>query len=229
MTDSKKILYVEDEIFLGKIVKESLQDRGYEVRMVQDGGLVIAALNEFSPDVIVLDIMLPTIDGYSLAEEIKLTLPDTPIIFVSAKGQSQDVVKGFSVGGDDYMRKPFSLDELEARISNLLSRPAPTSKDVKSYTLGKYTYHPRQQKLVHANGETSLSHRTSEVLSYLYENRQEIIQRKELLLQLWGDDSYFNSRNLDVYVKKIRDYLADEPTIKILTLKGVGYRFLIDD
>ncbi|MBX2814874.1 MAG: response regulator transcription factor [Saprospiraceae bacterium] len=224
-----RILYVEDEVFLAKIVKESLEARNYEVLLVPDGALVMDQLSAFRPDLCILDIMLPSVDGYSLGESIKQASPTLPIIFVSAKNQTSDVVKGFAVGGDDYLRKPFSMDELVARIENLLRRKSRFAEDHlgKTITLGQFDFLPEELKLQFGEESFDLTHRMNEVLLYMVKHRMEVIDRRALLKELWGNDSYFNSRNLDVYVKKLRDVLAHDPSIKIITLKGVGYRLQI--
>ena len=222
-----KILYVEDEEFLGKIVKESLVSRNYDVCMVTDGADVLDAYHAFRPDVCVLDIMLPNVDGFQLAQQIKATKEPPPIIFLSAKSQTEDVVAGFGSGASDYLRKPFSMEELIVRIENLLNRNALSESNTDTdFTLGLFQFSSRRQELISPNQNIQLSHRENELLHYLVEHREDIIERKKLLLALWGDDSYFNSRNLDVYVKKLRDYLKADQRIKIITLNGIGYRFL---
>lgn len=223
-----KILYVEDEVFLGKIVRESLIAKGYDVCMVQDGKAVISHLENFDPDICVLDVMLPSIDGYTLAKKIKASQSELPIIFVSAKNQTEDVVKGFQVGGSDYLRKPFSIEELVVRIESLLARKSGVDHRESEIKLGEFVYSPAELKIRHGEDVKELSHRMNEVLYFLCKYRDQIIDRRELLKTLWGDDSYFNSRNLDVYIRKIRHHLSKDPTIKIVTLKGVGYRLLVD-
>lgn len=224
-----KILYVEDEPFLGKIVKESLENRGYEVIMESDGARATGEFKRNAPDVCVLDIMLPNKDGFAIADEIRELNSDVPIIFLTAKTQTDDVVKGFSVGGNDYIRKPFSMEELIVRIQNVLrirngDLPARSGGDV--VKLGNYLFHLNRQLLSQGREERKLSYRESELLKLFYENRDGIIDRKEILNLLWGNDSFFNSRNLDVYVTKLRSYLKDDPSLEIITIKGIGYRFI---
>jgi DNA-binding response OmpR family regulator len=224
------ILYAEDELFLGKIVKESLESRGFNVIMEENGSKVIDLFLSLQPDICVLDIMLPGKDGFALAKEIKALKPQMPILFLTAKTQTEDVVKGFSIGGNDYLRKPFSMEELIARINNLLRLSGGTQMVVANpdeLQLGMFTFNLPRQTL-HANGEEKkLSFRESELLKYLYENRQAIIDRRDLLNVLWGNDNFFNSRNLDVYITKLRGYLREDPTLEILTIKGIGYRFVL--
>lgn len=224
-----KVLYVEDELFLGKIVKESLETRGFEVYMESDGARATALFKKTGPDICVLDIMLPNKDGFAIAGEIRDINEAVPIIFLSAKTQTDDVVKGFSSGGNDYIRKPFSMEELIVRIQNAMqakkSSAAPAMGD--SVVLGKFTFHLNRQLLTDGKENRKLSFRESELLKLLYGNRDKVIDRKDILNLLWGNDSFFNSRNLDVYVTKLRGYLKEDPSLEIITIKGIGYRFVI--
>lgn len=222
-----KIFYVEDEVFLGKIVKESLESRGFEVIMETDGAKAVALFFETSPDVCVLDIMLPNKDGFAIADEIRERNVMTPIIFLTAKTQTEDVVNGFRLGGNDYIRKPFSMEELIVRIENVLRKGSTnTENNAGSVTMGSYQFQLTRQLLSGTSGERKLSYRENELLRLLYENRGKIIARKDILNLLWGSDSFFNSRNLDVYITKLRNYLKDDPSLEIITIKGIGYRFL---
>ncbi len=224
-----KLLYVEDEPFLGKIVKESLESRDFEVCMVADGRDVLAQYETFGPDLCVLDVMLPNRDGYELARDIRARNPAIPLLFLTAKTQTEDVLKGFESGGNDYIRKPFSMEELIVRIRNLYqlgrSNGLPASLPTDRVQLGKYTFFPHQYELHLGDQVRKLSNRETELLSILIENRNFKIQRRDILMRVWGDDSFFNSRNLDVYITRLRDYLREDPGVEIVTLKGVGYLF----
>lgn len=223
-----KILYVEDEPFLGRIVKESLESRDYEVVMIADGKMAQSAFEKNRPDICVLDIMLPTKDGYAIAKDIRKINPDTPIIFVTAKNQTEDVLKGFEVGGNDYLRKPFSMEELIVRVNNLLQLSQRTTKALpENIVMGKYEFNPLRYELKMESTIKKLSHREASLLQVLAENKNSTIQRRDILMKLWGDDSFFNSRNLDVYITKLRDYLKEDPSIEIITIKGVGYHFVV--
>lgn len=224
-----KVLYVEDELFLGKIVKESLESRNYEVVMEADGAKATDLFKKSKPDICVLDVMLPNKDGFTIADEIRELDEDVPIIFLTAKTQTEDVVKGFSLGGNDYIRKPFSMEELIVRIQHLLRHKTEDTQKISggSATIGKYHFQLNRQVLTHGKEEKKLSYRESELLKLLYENREKIIDRKDILNLLWGNDSFFNSRNLDVYITKLRSYLKEDPALEILTIKGVGYRFIV--
>lgn len=224
-----KILYVEDELFLGKIVKESLESRQFEVIMESDGTNVLSVFREMKPDVCVLDIMLPNKDGFTIAGEIREINGRVPIIFLTAKTQTNDLVKGFAIGGNDYIRKPFSMEELIVRIENALRFKEPGARAMSGkdmLQIGNYHFNVARQLLCGYNEERKLSFRESELLKLLYENRDKIIDRKDILNLLWGNDSFFNSRNLDVYITKLRSYLKDDDLLEIITIKGVGYRFV---
>jgi DNA-binding response OmpR family regulator len=225
-----KVLYVEDEPFLSRIVMETLEYRGYEVRHVADGRNVLSLFQEFTPDICVLDVMLPGVDGFAIGTSIRHSHPRLPIIFLTAKTQTEDVLKGFSSGGTDYLKKPFSMEELMARIEVQLQLASDhtisNAKRVEEgISFGRYHFLPDRLELAGPERSYKLSHRECEVLRFLSARQNQISERKELLLAVWGDDSFFNSRNLDVYIRKIREYLVQDSEIEILTLKGKGYRF----
>jgi DNA-binding response OmpR family regulator len=224
-----KVFYVEDEVFLARIVKESLESRGFDVIMESDGAKAMDLFRKSQPDICVLDVMLPNKDGFAIADEIREINEDIPIIFLTAKTQTEDVVKGFTLGGNDYVRKPFSMEELIVRIQNLLRLKTEEPKKINtdSVKMGKYNFQLNRQVLNNGKEDRKLSFRESEILRLLYENKDRIIDRKNILNLLWGNDSFFNSRNLDVYITKLRSYLKDDPSLEIITIKGIGYRFII--
>lgn len=222
-----KVLYVEDEPFLGQIVKESLESRNFNVLMIVDGAKAVASFTEHKPDICVLDVMLPGKDGFSIAKEIRQIDQNVPIIFVTARNQTEDVVKGFSSGGNDYIRKPFSMEELIVRINNLLKFAPRKEKTQESILIGKYEFLPLMYELRSGKTIRKLSHRESTLLAILNESKNQTILRKDILMKLWGDDSFFNSRNLDVYITKLRDYLKEDTSVSIITIKGIGYQFTI--
>lgn len=223
-----KVFYVEDELFLGKIVKESLETRGFQVTMESDGGKAFDVFRKTEPDICVLDIMLPNKDGFAIADEIRQVNAEIPIIFLTAKVQTEDVVKGFTIGANDYIRKPFSMEELIVRIQNALRQKAEinTKPAGDIVNIGKFQFHLNRQTLTNGSDERKLSFRESELLKLLFENKEKVIDRREILNLLWGNDSFFNSRNLDVYITKLRGYLKADPSLEIITIKGIGYRFV---
>lgn len=228
-----KVLYVEDELFLGKIVQESLESRGFEVVMIDDGAKVMASFDSFLPDICLLDVMLPNRNGYELGADIRQRFPTLPIIFLTAKTQTEDVLKGFTSGGNDYIRKPFSMEELIARIHNLLNLSGQNAIETGGEQngiihLGKYEFDLRKYELRLQTQIRKLSHREAELLKILADHRNFTVERKMIMQQIWGDDSFFNSRNLDVYITRLRDYLREDERVQIITLKGVGYQFIVD-
>jgi DNA-binding response OmpR family regulator len=173
--------------------------------------------------------MLPSQDGYSIARHIRQIDPAVPIIFVTARTQTEDLVKGFESGGNDYIRKPFSMEELIVRIDNLLKlnkvrRSGPPSEKIK---LGKYEFNPLRYEITSNDYIRKLSHREAKLLMMLVDNKNAITSRKDILMEIWGDDSFFNSRNLDVYITKLRDVFKADCSIQIITIKGVGYHFAV--
>ncbi len=226
-----RILYVEDEPFLAKIVKETLESKSYDVTLVSDGARVSKIFSPANFDICVLDIMLPNKNGFEIARDIRQLSDTIPILFLTAKDQTSDLLRGFGVGGNDYIRKPFSMEELIARIENLLSLTK-IKKDVihsnNKVELGaSYTFYPSKLELHFKSQIKNLSHRESQIIHLLCANKNDVIQRKNILQRVWGDDSFYNSRNLDVYITKLRGYFKNDPNIKIITLKGVGYQFIV--
>ncbi|MBT8219346.1 MAG: response regulator transcription factor [Bacteroidia bacterium] len=228
--NNTKILYVEDEASLAMIVKESLETRGFQVHLITDGGKAVQAFERLQPDICVLDIMLPNTNGYEIGKAIRQLDKQVPILFLTAKVQTKDVLTGFESGGNDYIKKPFSMEELIVRIQNLCALSGNARESAKtSIEFGQSIFYPKKQEL-HLGGEPlKLSHRETRLLEILSKNCNETSFRKQILLDLWGDDSFFNSRNLDVYINKLRKYLRSEPSVEIITLKGVGYLFKVDD
>jgi DNA-binding response OmpR family regulator len=224
-----RILYVEDEPFLGRIVKESLESRDFEVNMAADGSQAFQAFQKIKPDICVLDVMLPSVDGFTVAQKIRQVNPAVPIIFVTAKTQTDDLLKGFESGGNDYLRKPFSMEELIVRINNLLSitRKGKHASAPGVMSIGRFEFDVSRYDLKLAGQTRKLSHREAMLLQILAENRNSVVARKDILMRIWGDDSFFNSRNLDVYVTKLRDFLKGDPSIEIITIKGIGYQFAV--
>ena len=225
-----KVLYVEDEPFLAKIVVESLESRDFLVRLAPDGNQVLAAFEQFGPDICVLDVMLPNRDGFSLGREIRGRDPRMPILFLTAKNQTADVLQGFASGGNDYLKKPFSMEELIIRIQNLLDLmrgKGPGAVEESGIALGRYRFMPQKLELCIGESVRKLSHRETELLLVLTRNRNLKIERKTILQEVWGDDSYFKSRNLDVYITKLREYFREDPGVEIITRKGGGYRMVV--
>ncbi len=227
----RKIFYIEDEPYLSRIVKDTLSLKGYEVMHRKDGSRVLELIQQFQPDIVLLDVMLPHVDGFTLGSSIRNIFPRLPIIFITAKTQTEDLLKGFSSGGTDYMKKPFSMEELMVRIENQIKLVKADEPDAASLpeeiVLKQYRFYPGKFELHSPDEVIKLSHREAQVLSMLCTYMNKTLDRKALLHAVWGDDSFFNSRNLDVYIRKLRSYLSHEPGIEIITLKGKGYHFTV--
>lgn len=223
-----KVLYIEDEPFLGRIVSETLQQQGFNLQLVVDGALVIDALRSFQPDICVLDIMLPNVDGYTLCREIRAENADIPVIFLTALSETTDLVRGFEAGGTDYIKKPFSMEELIVRINNQLQlRSAKRQDNNTEIILGRYRLSFSRYELISPTVNHKLSAREMEILSILISGTNRVVERRDLLLKVWGDDSFFNSRTLDVYVRKLRTLFSEDHNIEFVTLKGKGYLFIV--
>ncbi|MFO7615978.1 MAG: response regulator transcription factor [Bacteroidales bacterium] len=224
-----KVLFVEDEQSLGLIVKESLETRDFEVRYCQDGKTGLQAFGEFKPDICLLDIMMPEKDGFTLAQEIRRTDSITPIIFLTARSQTADVVKGFEIGGNDYLKKPFSIEELIVRIRARLTDPSVTLKledDTDLFQIGNFQFDQKKQTLQLRGQVTKLTHRESEILKLLCINRNQVVERALVLKKVWGDDNFFNARSMDVFITKLRKHLQGDPGIEIMNVRGIGYKLV---
>ena len=221
-----KIVLAEDEPSLGHILKESLESRGFEVFHAPNGKIAYDFYQKESPDILVLDVMMPLKDGFTLAKEIRKENSAIPIIFLTAKSQTKDVLEGFEHGGNDYLKKPFSMEELIVRIQALLDR-VKIKKDNNHIVLGKYIFNYTKQSLHYATETVVLTHRESELLFYLSEKQNEVLDRSFILKKLWGNDDFFNARSMDVFISKLRKKLSKDPTIKIINVRGFGYKLTI--
>ena len=221
------VLLIEDEPALGMIVKDSLAYRGFEVLYAANGADGLEQFRLHKPDIVVADIMMPDMDGFTMAEHIRRDDPNTPIMFLTARSQTADVVRGFELGGNDYLKKPFSLDELVVRINALLRVGATRANAGGTLKIGRYVFDPAKQKLSVDDREVTLSHREAELLRRLYQQRNEVLGRSEVLTELWGDDSFFNGRSLDVFITKLRRYLREDPKIQIINIRGRGYKLVL--
>lgn len=223
----KKILYIEDELSLATMVKDTLEIAGYEVLHLENGLGIIEKAKTFEPHIFVIDVMLPHKDGFTIGEELKKQFTNIPIIFLTAKSQVEDVIKGFDSGGNDYMKKPFSVKELIVRIENLTKhKPLQNIAKPTTIKLGQFEFNYTQLTLSNAETTQQLSFKESEILNMLCITLNQNVDRKAILLKVWGDDSYYNSRNLDVYIKKIRNYLSEDENINLKTLRGLGYKLV---
>ena len=246
-----KVLLVEDETSLAMILSDTLEAQGFEMRTAHDGEEGLRMFYEQKPDVLVADVMMPKMDGFEMVRHIRKIDMRTPVLFLTARSAVNDVVEGFELGGNDYLKKPFAIQELIVRIKSLCQRAqaakegaeevkseelrekeqgSPTEKKSLSdawLTIGnRYRLNTIEQTLQHDGKKVELSHRETEILRMLVENRNDVVESKDILLKLWGDDSFFNSRSLHVFITKLRHKLVDDENIKIINVRGVGYKMI---
>jgi DNA-binding response OmpR family regulator len=223
-----KILLAEDDNNLGVLLRNYLSAKNYETELFINGNLALEAFPKGSFSLCILDIMMPEMDGLTLAREIRLTNPDIPIIFLTAKNQKDDIIEGFKSGADDYITKPFSMEELLYRIEAILRRTSSsgvTKKD-DSYSIGGYSFNPLKQMLVYEDQTIKLTTKESELLELLCRQGNEILERNFALKTIWIDDNYFNARSMDVYITRLRKYLRKDLSVKILNVHGRGYKLI---
>ncbi len=226
-TDNKlHILLCEDEESLGMLVREYLQAKGYEAELFLDGEAGYKAFMKNKYDMCLLDVMMPRMDGFTLAREIRMVNAEVPIIFLTAKNLKDDILEGFKLGADDYLTKPFSMDELVYRMEAILRRVRGKSqRNVTRYQLGQFTFDTQRQMLTIGEKQTKLTTKESELLTMLC--KHEVLEREQALKTIWIDDNYFNARSMDVYITKLRKLLRDDPAIEINNVHGKGYRLIV--
>ncbi len=228
MNEKMKILLCEDDENLGMLLREYLLAKGYDTELCADGDAGYKAFLKNKYDICVLDVMMPKKDGFTLAKEIKQANAEMPIVFLTAKTLKDDVFEGFKVGADDYITKPFSMEELTFRIEAILRRvqgKKPTEETI--LTLGSFTFDTQKQILTHGDEKTKLTTKESELLTLLYQHANEVLQRDFALKTIWIDDNYFNARSMDVYITKLRKHLKGDEDVEILNVHGKGYKLII--
>jgi len=226
-----KVLLVEDEVVLASIIKEALETRDFEITVATNGVDGWSRFNHQKPDVCVVDVMMPRKDGFSLVADIRKVDSQVPIIFLTAKTQTEDVLKGFELGGDDYMKKPFSMEELVFRLKSLLRRKLPpVAHEVlakqKVTTIGNYKFTYSRLELAKDGKIAYLSQREADLLDLLLQYKNDLLDRHTALLKIWSDDNIFNARSMDVYVTRLRKYFAEDPNVEIQNVRGLGYRLI---
>ncbi len=226
MENKVKILIVEDESTLSMIIRDVLEKQGYEVFQAVNGNEGLRLFYECHPDLVVADIMMPQLDGLSMTQQIRQNDKRTPILFLTAKSKTEDVVKGFETGGSDYLKKPFGMDELLVRIKALLNRDQTKEENITSYKIGGYDFDTIHQTLHYKGQVENLSHRETAILERLCKNQNYILENQAVLLELWGDDNFFNLRSLHVFIVKLRKKLSKDRSIQILNIRGIGYRLI---
>lgn len=233
MSEIIHILLAEDERTLAMIIKETLDDQGFSVTIANNGEEALRLYAAARPDVLVADVMMPKLDGFELARRIRKHDASTPIIFLTARSAVDDVVHGFEMGANDYLKKPFGIQELIVRIKALLGRactvlPQHAIVETSRFTIGQYLFDAVAQRLTHVPTGTriELSYRESEILRRLCQHSNEVVTSKSLLLELWGDDSFFNNKSLHVFITKLRHRLAQDQSLRIVNVRGIGYKII---
>lgn len=222
-----RILLAEDDLNLGVLLVDYLEAEGFEVKLCKDGELALKTFRDNSFDLCLLDVMMPKMDGFSLAKEIRVKDKRTPFIFITAKSLKEDKLKGYDLGADDYIAKPFDEEELLWKIKAVIRRIAPTNSESKAAisSIGKYTFDFSNQSLTIAGKTKRITEKESEILNFLSDHRNKVIRREDLLKDIWGENDYFFGRSLDVFITKIRKYLKEDPDVAIENVFGVGFIF----
>jgi DNA-binding response OmpR family regulator len=223
-----RILYAEDDETLSFITKDHLELQGYDIVHCSSGGAAYEKFKNEKFDLVILDVMLPEMDGFTIAENIRKKDHQVPILFLTAKSLKEDRIQGLKLGGDDYLTKPFSIEELILKIEIFLrrSRVYEAPSEEKEIQVGMYVYMPMEYQLVLGEEARILTQRESELLSFLLKNKNKVIKRSVILETLWGEDDYFMGRSLDVFISRLRKYLSDDPQIKIDNIHGIGFKFI---
>lgn len=219
-----RILYVEDDESLAFLTVDQLEEQGFEVVHCSDGSTAWEAFCDQAFDLCILDVMLPNMDGFTLAEKIRRTDPHIPILLLTARSLKEDRIQGFKIGADDYITKPYSMEELILRIQVFLRRKAVVSStEPEAIILGKYRFEPHNLRLIFGDEEISLTQREAELLDFLIKNRSRVVKRSDILEKIWGQDDYFLGRSLDVFISRLRKHLSRDEKLKIENIHGVGF------
>ena len=230
MDEKLRILLCEDDENLGMLLREYLQAKNFETELCPDGEAGYKAFLKGNFDLCVLDVMMPKKDGFALAKDIRQNNSDIPIIYLTAKTLKEDVLDGFKIGADDYITKPFSMEELVFRIEAILRRvKGKKNRDRTSYKIGSFTFDTQKQILSRGEKQTKLTTKESELLSLLCAHANEILQRDFALKTIWIDDNYFNARSMDVYITKLRKHLKEDESVEIINIHGKGYKLITPD
>lgn len=227
MEKEQKILLAEDDENLGMLLSEYLQAKGYATDLMPNGEEAYNAFVAKKYDICIFDVMMPKKDGFTLAKEIRMLNAEVPIIFLTAKTMKEDILQGFKVGADDYLAKPFSMEELLLRIEAILRRTIGASVTQEVYVLGKFKFDTQKQQLIKGDKVIKLTTKESELLKLLCANANKVLERNIALKTIWVDDNYFNARSMDVYITKLRKHLKDDPTVEIINVHGKGYKLVM--
>lgn len=229
MEQKTKLLLAEDDENLGLLLKEYLVAKGFDADLYPDGEAAYKGFMKEHYDICILDVMMPKKDGFTLAKDIKIVNADIPVLFLTAKNMKEDVLEGFKLGADDYMTKPFSMEELILRIEAILRRTSQESQanTQQVFTLGKFSFDTRKQTLSEGESSVKLTTKESDLLKLLCQNANKVLERNYALKSIWIDDNYFNARSMDVYITKLRKHLKDEPSVEIINVHGKGYKLIV--
>ncbi len=230
-TEAIRILLVEDDEALRFIVKDNLEQNRYEVEVAENGEIALELYKKSRFDIILLDVMLPKMDGFQVATKIRKTNEHIPIIFLTARSMTEDRITGLTLGGDDYIPKPFSMEELLLKIKIFLKRsnaqPVENRINAKSISIGDYDFYPDDLTLSLNGNARTLTLKESELIKFFATNANKVLSRNEILETIWGTDDYFLGRSLDVFISRLRKYFKDDPNIKVTNLHGIGFRFSV--
>ena len=229
--EKNKVLLVEDDTNFGQVLKNYLELNDFIVELARDGILGLAAFRREKFDICLLDVMMPNMDGFTLAEEIRNVDPDVPLFFLSAKSMKEDTIEGFNAGGDDYITKPFSMEELLVRINAVLRRTnkvRSTESEEVNFKIGNYQFNTEKQILQNHGTEQKLTTKESQLLRLLCLHKNDVLDRNFALKTIWHDDNYFNGRSMDVYIAKLRKYLKDDSKVEIINIHGKGFKLLVN-
>ncbi|MGB4204695.1 MAG: response regulator transcription factor [Bacteroidales bacterium] len=224
-----RVLLAEDDRNLGNILKSYLEAKNYETTLCVNGHEALQAYAKSSYDICLIDVMMPVMDGFSLAKEIRTDNKQIPILFLTAKSLQEDKIKGFELGADDYITKPFAMEELLARMKAVLRRSMKETsqgEEISVFELGNYIFDVNRQTLTYENDVQKLTSKETELLKLFCENLNQVLDRKIALLRIWGDDSYFNARSMDVYIAKLRKFLKNDPSVQLVNVHGTGFKLV---
>lgn len=228
MSDELRILLAEDDLNLGMVIQDALSLEGYLVHLATSGSDALKRFQENTYDLCILDVMMPKKDGFTVARSIRKTDEDVPIFFLTAKSETSDKIEGFRAGGDDYLTKPFDTEEFLLRVGALLRRNPERKEKATHFELGSFTYNTENKQLTGANGEVrTLTKKEAGIMDLLCQNQNKVVERQLLLNRVWGDDSYFSGRSLDVFITRLRKYLKPDPAVAITNIHGVGFQLEI--
>lgn len=228
----KHILLAEDDFDYASILKQYLEFSGFEVTWAKDGKEALKLFPDTQPDICVFDVMMPQMDGFTLAEKVVDTYPETPFIFLTAKSMKEDKIKGLRLGADDYIVKPFEVEELILRITNILKRvqkTAPQHTAEKKFKIGQYLFDSENYLLTHEEITHRITEKEAHLIQFLYANKNKLVKREDILKEIWGNDDFFSGRSMDVFISRLRKYFSEDPAISIPSVRGLGFEFNIKE